>query len=57
MKTLCMFMEEIFLQGAIVSSHHDHRIAMMCTVAALQAKGNTTICEADAINKSYPGFL
>jgi 3-phosphoshikimate 1-carboxyvinyltransferase len=44
------------LTGSIVHSHHDHRIAMACAVAALQAKGETTIHEADAINKSYPDF-
>ncbi|MEO9210630.1 MAG: 3-phosphoshikimate 1-carboxyvinyltransferase [Ginsengibacter sp.] len=44
------------IKGAVVSSHHDHRIAMATAVAALGAKGNTTISDADAINKSYPGF-
>ena len=44
------------LKGAIVESHHDHRIAMACAVAALKATGETTIHEAEAINKSYPDF-
>ncbi|CAN5475314.1 3-phosphoshikimate 1-carboxyvinyltransferase [soil metagenome] len=44
------------LRGANVHSHHDHRIAMACAVAALKAEGITTIEEADAINKSYPDF-
>ena len=44
------------IKGAIVHSHHDHRIAMACAVAALQAKGETTIHDAEAINKSYPDF-
>jgi len=44
------------LQGSTVHSHHDHRIAMACAVAALSATGNTTIEEAGAINKSYPDF-
>ena len=43
--------------GADVHSHHDHRIAMACAVAALKATGETTIEEADAINKSYPQFF
>jgi 3-phosphoshikimate 1-carboxyvinyltransferase len=43
--------------GAIVSSHHDHRIAMAAAVAALGAEGNIEISEADAINKSYPYFF
>ena len=44
------------LKGATVHSHHDHRIAMACAVAALKAEGDTMIEEADAINKSYPDF-
>ncbi len=44
------------VKGARVHSHHDHRIAMACAVAALAAKGQTSIAEADAINKSYPDF-
>jgi 3-phosphoshikimate 1-carboxyvinyltransferase len=44
------------LKGATVHSHHDHRIAMACAVAALKAEGETVIEEAEAINKSYPDF-
>jgi 3-phosphoshikimate 1-carboxyvinyltransferase len=44
------------VKGALVHSHHDHRIAMACAVAALQADGDTVIEEANAINKSYPDF-
>jgi 3-phosphoshikimate 1-carboxyvinyltransferase len=44
------------LTGAQVHSHHDHRIAMACAVAALKAAGAVTIQEAQAINKSYPEF-
>ena len=44
------------LKGATVHSRHDHRIAMACAVAALKAKGETVIEEAEAINKSYPDF-
>ena len=44
------------IKGATVHSRHDHRIAMACAVAALGAKGETTIEEAEAINKSYPNF-
>ena len=42
--------------GNKVHSHHDHRIAMACAVAALKASGHTEIEQADAINKSYPDF-
>ena len=44
------------LKAATVHSHHDHRIAMACAVAALNADGETIIEEAEAINKSYPDF-
>ena len=44
------------LQGAAVHSHHDHRIAMACAVAALKATGETVISDAQAVNKSYPDF-
>jgi 3-phosphoshikimate 1-carboxyvinyltransferase len=44
------------VKGARVHSHHDHRIAMACAVAALRASGETIIEEAQAINKSYPDF-
>ena len=45
------------VKGAHVHSHHDHRIAMACAIAALGAIGNTRIDEAQAIEKSYPGFF
>lgn len=45
-----------FLKGATVHAHHDHRIAMACTVAALGAQGETILHDAEAVNKSYPNF-
>jgi len=44
------------LHGATVHSRHDHRIAMMCAIAALKAQGETVIEEAQAVSKSYPNF-
>nr|MBA2330963.1 3-phosphoshikimate 1-carboxyvinyltransferase [Flavisolibacter sp.] len=44
------------IKSATVNSHHDHRIAMACGVAALKAGGNVTIEGAEAVNKSYPLF-
>ena len=44
------------VKGAKVFSHHDHRIAMACAVAALQADGAIMIEDAEAVNKSYPQF-
>lgn len=45
------------LSGTEVDSHHDHRIAMACAVAALVADGPTTIHAWDAVATSYPGFV
>jgi 3-phosphoshikimate 1-carboxyvinyltransferase len=45
------------LKGATVSSHGDHRVAMMCAVAALAATGSTRIEGAEAVSKSYPSFF
>ncbi|MBI5856944.1 MAG: 3-phosphoshikimate 1-carboxyvinyltransferase [Sphingobacteriales bacterium] len=44
------------VKGVKVHSHHDHRIAMACAVAALKADGDTMIEEALAVKKSYPDF-
>ena len=45
------------VSGSHVHSRHDHRIAMACAIAALNADGNTIIDDAEAINKSYPDFF
>jgi 3-phosphoshikimate 1-carboxyvinyltransferase len=45
------------VKGADVHSHHDHRIAMACAVAALGANSETVIEEAMAVKKSYPDFF
>lgn len=42
--------------GAECSSHHDHRLAMTLGVAALVARGQTAIQDAEAVDVSYPGF-
>lgn len=44
------------VKEAEVHSHHDHRIAMACAVAALSGAGTVTIGDAHAVNKSYPQF-
>jgi 3-phosphoshikimate 1-carboxyvinyltransferase len=43
--------------GATVSSHHDHRIAMALSVAALAAEKPIIITDAECISKSYPDFF
>lgn len=43
------------LQGATVTSRHDHRLAMSLAVAGL-VTGNTVVEDADCAAKSFPGF-
>jgi len=43
--------------GVILDSHNDHRIAMMISIAALVCDKEITLTNADAVNKSYPGFF
>jgi len=45
------------LTGTEVDSHSDHRIAMSLAIAALTAKGTTTIQRAEAAAISYPSFV
>jgi len=45
------------LHGAVIDPHNDHRIAMACAVAALGAKGETRIQDAECVRKSYPQFF
>jgi 3-phosphoshikimate 1-carboxyvinyltransferase len=44
------------LQGAVVQSHGDHRLAMALAVAALVAKGPTTVEDVDCVATSFPTF-
>ena len=44
------------LQGGIVDSHNDHRIAMAAAIAATVCSEPVTILGAEAVNKSYPKF-
>jgi 3-phosphoshikimate 1-carboxyvinyltransferase len=45
------------LRGAAIDPHNDHRIAMACAVAALGARGETKIQNAECVRKSYPHFF
>ncbi len=42
--------------GCTISSHNDHRIAMMAAVAASRCRKPVTLTGAEAVAKSYPGF-
>lgn len=44
------------LTGSRVNSHEDHRIAMSLAVAALAARGETTLEGSQAVAISFPGF-
>ncbi len=44
------------IRSCRVTSHHDHRIAMACAIAALKSEGEVVINDADAVNKSFPAF-
>lgn len=44
------------LHGTTLDSYHDHRLAMAWAIAALVARGETTILEPAAAAVSYPGF-
>ena len=44
------------LRGATLQSHHDHRVAMALSVAALLAEGETTVLGTEAVDISFPGF-
>ena len=45
------------MHGATIDPHNDHRIAMACAAAALSAKGETKILNAECVGKSYPMFF
>ena len=45
------------LYGAVIEPHGDHRMAMAFAIAALGAKGDTTIRDADCAAVSYPDFF
>ena len=45
------------LTGKTINPSNDHRIAMACAVAALVARGETVIEDAECVSKSYPSFF
>ena len=51
-----MYIEGGTTASAVVSSHNDHRIAMMAAVMAIASEGKVTINDAEAVSKSFPGF-
>lgn len=45
------------LKGASLFSHHDHRIAMALTVAALGVDGESILTGEEVVAKTYPTFF
>jgi 3-phosphoshikimate 1-carboxyvinyltransferase len=45
------------LQGAVIESYGDHRIAMAMSIAGLIADGTTAIHGVSSVNISFPGFF
>lgn len=45
------------LHGADLNSHHDHRIAMALTIAAMYATGQSQIHNTDCVKKTFPHFV
>jgi 3-phosphoshikimate 1-carboxyvinyltransferase len=45
------------ISGGIIHSNNDHRIAMAGAIAGLISENPIEIEQAEAINKSYPGFF
>ncbi|PIE04335.1 MAG: hypothetical protein CSA76_04790 [Spirochaetales bacterium] len=44
------------LKGAFIDGHHDHRIVMASSIAALTAQGPSIVSDADYVGVSYPNF-
>lgn len=44
------------LNGGIVDSWNDHRIAMALAIASIKCKNEVIIKNSEAVKKSYPGF-
>lgn len=53
--TLTIYHSE--LKGTRLSGHHDHRIVMASTCAALMAEGSTLIDSAEFVGVSFPRFF
>jgi 3-phosphoshikimate 1-carboxyvinyltransferase len=45
------------LNGGVVHSHGDHRVAMALSIAAMGARDRVVIKDAECVSKSYPTFF
>lgn len=51
-----LVIEKASLNGAILNTHHDHRLGLALTAAALAAKGASQITNVECIAKTYHHF-
>jgi 3-phosphoshikimate 1-carboxyvinyltransferase len=52
-----MAIEQSDLNGCVLESHGDHRIAMALSIAALISNGKSVIKDAECVKVSYPMFF
>ncbi|MDF2988303.1 MAG: 3-phosphoshikimate 1-carboxyvinyltransferase [Eubacterium sp.] len=52
-----LIIRESSLKGCRVSGHDDHRVVMSLAIAGLNAKGETEIDTAEAMNITFPNFV
>ncbi len=52
-----MAIDGVKLNGGVIDSHNDHRIAMAGAAAALNARGDVTVRGYECAAKSYPDFF
>lgn len=45
------------VEHATIDSYNDHRVVMAAAIGALRARKPVVITDAEAVNKSYPGFF
>ena len=44
------------LSGGVITTHHDHRIAMSFSMAALRASDRIKVSDCAHVATSFPGF-
>jgi 3-phosphoshikimate 1-carboxyvinyltransferase len=42
--------------GVLADSHHDHRMAMMLSIAALHCRESVSLENPSCVNKTWPGY-
>ncbi|MEW5801019.1 MAG: 3-phosphoshikimate 1-carboxyvinyltransferase [bacterium] len=52
-----LIIEKSSLHGSTVEGHHDHRVVMALSLAAMAASGHTSITTAEAVNVTFPTYV